>query len=108
MDELDFEARLTELIGWPCLDCGCETAPRSGGKAEAGTQETYTVHDELWRSVGLDADAFEEDLNGEYLCIGCLEARLGRQLRPEDFISAPINRPSDLHTPRLASRRRGA
>jgi len=40
------------------------------------------VKDEVWKQAGL----------GEgYLCIGCIEKRLGRQLNKADFTDAPIN-----------------
>lgn len=39
------------------------------------------------------------------LCIGCLEARLGRLLQPDDFTDAPINDPDFLPmSDRLRSR----
>lgn len=56
------------------------------------------VHDELWAVAGAGAG---------YLCIACLEARLGRRLTARDFTSAPINRPDPWDTDRLASRKRG-
>lgn len=40
------------------------------------------VHDELWSRTGLDHGM---------LCIGCLEARLGKLLTARDFTDAPIN-----------------
>jgi hypothetical protein len=41
-----------------------------------------------------------------FLCVGCLEKRLGRQLTAEDFPDYPINHQHDLDTPRLASRKK--
>jgi hypothetical protein len=41
-----------------------------------------------------------------FLCIGCLEKRLGRELTAEDFPDCPINHQHDLDTPRLASRKK--
>lgn len=46
--------------------------------------EYYNVHDSVWDAVGKPAGM---------LCIGCLEARLGRQLTVNDFSIAPINNP---------------
>jgi hypothetical protein len=40
--------------------------------------EVYTVRDAIWKKAGM------ERLGG-CLCIGCLEKRLGRQLKPKDF-----------------------
>ncbi len=34
----------------------------------------------------------ERSPGGDFLCFGCLEARLGRKLTPRDFSDAPINR----------------
>jgi hypothetical protein len=38
----------------------------------------YWVKDEIWAAAGM------AELDGS-LCIGCIEARLGRRLRPKDF-----------------------
>src|SRR5262245_59749408 len=40
--------------------------------------EVYMVHDHLWEAAGMAPD-------GGFLCIGCLETRLGRRLAPADF-----------------------
>ena len=45
------------------------------------TGEHYLVHDAVWFEATPDAEG--------WLCIGCLEARLGRRLIPADF--QPIN-----------------
>lgn len=61
---------------YECNDCGVNTA-------EIG--EFYMVNHELWQYViPQKPDAF--------LCIECLETRLGRTLEPDDFLNAPINR----------------
>src|ERR1700722_4679830 len=52
---------------WLCFSCGIDCF-REG--------EDYYVQDELWKKYGVDSQ----------LCIGCLEARVGRQLTPEDFL----------------------
>ena len=52
------------------------------------------VHDALWRAAG--------NVRG-YLCIGCLERRLGRQLVAADFTDAVVNRLEHWHAPRLAA-----
>ena len=39
-----------------------------------------------------------------YLCIGCLERRLGRQLDREDFTSSPVNHDQAERSSRLTSR----
>ena len=66
----------------PCADCAVDTlitVLKGHGDARA---EFYMVHDHVWEFAGLDSSC---------LCIGCLEARLGRQLHSGDFTSAPVN-----------------
>ena len=78
---------------WLCIDCGTNTHPGtlSGGEVritfaldgEFDTRftcdtEVYTVKDAVWVQAGMRA------WNG-CLCIGCLEKRIGRRLRPRDF-----------------------
>jgi hypothetical protein len=41
------------------------------------------VRDSVWQAAGMTARG--------YLCIGCLEARLGRQLHRRDFTAVPVN-----------------
>jgi hypothetical protein len=55
------------------------------------------VRDDVWTAAGI-RDGF--------LCVGCLERRLGRSLAPDDFPDLPINEPGDpWDTPRLAARK---
>jgi len=83
----------------PCHDCGTETLPVDWGYRA----EWYMVNKEIWEAAGLRSG---------YLCIGCIESRIGRRLNANDFTDAPIN---DLgiadtryawsyRTPRLRSR----
>lgn len=60
----------------PCDDCEKSTV-------ELG--EHYFVHKSIWDSVCTSERGF--------LCIGCLETRLGRNLQPKDFTDASINKP---------------
>ena len=83
----------------PCYDCAAETA------SPDGSNEWYMVRDRIWEAAGMppapDAtlEAFEFtaawqayiDRGKRYLCIGCLERRLGRELDCEDFTAAPVN-----------------
>ena len=70
------EEEYKAIYACPCADCGVETSHREALK------EYYVVTDEIWNTVGA----------GEgYLCIGCLEERLGRKLVPEDFPPYPVN-----------------
>jgi hypothetical protein len=61
------------------------------------------VRDAVWSAAGMKVECL--DRSG-FLCVGCLEKRLGRTLKPKDFTSAPINDPSPWDTERLASRKR--
>ncbi len=56
------------------------------------------VSDTVWNEVGSPAG---------FLCVDCLERRLGRCLAPDDFIVEHINEPSPWDTVRLASRKAG-
>lgn len=62
----------------PCTDCGVDTLPTEGGCAEY-----YMVTKEVWNAAGMG--------HVGYLCIGCLEGRLGRQLCAADFTDCPLN-----------------
>jgi hypothetical protein len=65
--------------GTSCRDCRTETlSPEPGVPAEY-----YMVHDHVWKTARAPARG--------YLCVGCLEARLGRQLHRGDFTGAQIN-----------------
>ena len=83
----------------PCTDCGVDTAPPIGKPPSLGRWEYYMVRDDIWEAFGVG--------NG-FLCVGCLEERLGRKLTPQDFSSVTINHhPNPYDTPRLASRKAG-
>jgi hypothetical protein len=88
------EAKERARIEGRCLDCKKETILRDD-KAD----EYFMVHSAIWRQA-------QPEGRGK-LCIGCLEQRLGRRLRPEDFTDATINRPGPGKSKRLNSRLRG-
>lgn len=94
------DGRLMSRDSYLCRDCGIDTTPctKRRGCRHKGRWEHYMVTDTVWSAAGMQ-DGF--------LCIGCLEQRLGRILTPEDFTSAPINDPDPWDTERLASRKRG-
>ena len=96
------------MRAFPCKDCGVNTVPRAAdGKLDRGTWEDYTVHDEVWLAAGMAHHPEGEDAADEfkeYLCIGCLEKRLGRELTAADFTGALINHDRELYTPRLRDR----
>jgi len=86
------DGQLTE--DWLCVDCGVNTAPgipdgpmtlrevneTGESSAEVGPDsEVYTVRDAVWKKAAMEPF-------GGCLCIGCLERRLGRKLKPKDFL----------------------
>ena len=77
-----------------CIDCGMNTET-----------ESYMVQDHVW-SAGMPVQ--EVMSYTDYLCIGCIEARLGRELTAADFSDVPINQPSSWHSLRLNARLSGA
>jgi hypothetical protein len=85
---------------FPCNDCGVNTVPLEGDR------EYYEVHDYLWthdaRAPGIGQS--DHGIDGFYLCVGCLETRLGRQLKRADFKSMPANMPSPWLSLRLNDR----
>ena len=81
-----------------CNDCGTLTTPRTTrNKIKARSWEWYMVHNYVWAQAGMT--------NG-FLCIGCLERRLGRSLGPNDF-RASMEEPNRLDAPRLLARKLG-
>jgi hypothetical protein len=58
-----------------CADCGFDTT----------THEYYMVRNDVW------AQACPLDQHDVFLCIGCLENRIGRTLTRWDFIDCPLN-----------------
>ena len=56
-----------------CVDCNMDTFPN-----DARTSEWYMVHDSVWLAAGMPKREPMTESPGDFLCIGCLEARLGR------------------------------
>lgn len=83
-----------------CRDCSINTVPLDDKR------EYYEVNDYLWmhdaRAEGIGQADHGPD--GYFLCIGCLELRIGRMLKPSDFKPFPANRPSPWLTDRLNNR----
>jgi hypothetical protein len=76
------------LVSLDCDDCG------------ADFDEYYMVEDAVWAAGGLEPD-------GGMLCIGCLERRLGRRLKRDDFKSNLLNcKTGDWESLRLRDRLR--
>jgi hypothetical protein len=98
--ELSFEELVAEGSPTPCADCGTDVAPNGldGRPIEAGW-EWFVVHDQVW------AAACDNGGDVRYLCIGCLEERIRRRLKREDFTDAPANTGgSGLESERLLER----
>ena len=89
----------------PCRDCAVDTTPHDAqGRPVAGAWQYYVATDDVWLAAGMPPDS-ERSPGGDFLCIGCLEARLGRILTPRDFSDAPVNRlKNPLDSPRLRAR----
>jgi hypothetical protein len=108
---------LAEAVGdrtdsWACVDCGFNTAPGFANAKRIRLEvaafgsitatidensEAYFVKPHVWQAANMDGW-------GGCLCIGCLENRLGRRLKPKDFDRKhPFN--SMPGTERLLSRR---
>ena len=102
---------------WLCIDCGTNTSPGMSTRAEleaalavdendegveqsiTANSEVYTVRDRVWAAAGMEP-------YGGCLCIGCLEKRLGRVLKPKDFQRGHVfNSPAMPGTARLLKRR---
>src|SRR5262245_28357204 len=56
-----------------CRDCGVNT--------DFHGEHYYALDDDLWRQVTPD--------NARFLCLDCLERRLGRPLAANDFVATP-------------------
>jgi len=97
-----------------CIDCGYNTHPgcpprelaeflmnRDGSFPMMVTpkSELYIVKNSVWESAGMAS-------YGGCLCVGCLEKRIGRKLKPRDFLKDhPFNHPGLPCTDRLRNRR---
>jgi hypothetical protein len=73
------------LVSFDCIDCGGDF-----------DEYDYAVKDVVWAAGGLAP-------GGGILCIGCLERRLGRQLKHDDFVSS-LNEISHAQSLRLRDR----
>jgi hypothetical protein len=73
-----------------------ETGPTTFNLSFNEHCEIYMVRDSVWKAAGLEP-------MGGCICIGCLEKRIGRQLRPKDFTRHVFN--SMPGTERLLQRR---
>lgn len=76
-----------------CDDCGMET---NHIKRDDDGAEFYMVKPAVWKA----AEAAGGKAN--FLCVGCLEDRVGRPLRSSDFTDAPLNTAPDWEYGRSA------
>jgi hypothetical protein len=97
-----------------CVDCGYNTNPGAPGRelaefltnrdgeypwAVTPDSENYFVKNSVWKAAGMEP-------YGGCLCVGCLEHRIGRQLKPKDFDwRHPFNNREMPCTDRLRDRR---
>ena len=72
----------------PCRDCRRPTTKYP--------MEAFMVCSDVWTEAGM---------SGGFLCVGCIEQRLGRTLNPDDFLDCGFNEPNLLDSERLASRK---
>ena len=87
----EFDPRGKTPEGWCCVDCGAAITNLA--------PEAYTVRNTVWKAAGMER-------MGGCLCVGCLEKRLGRRLRPKDFTRHALN--TMPGTDRLIERRNRA
>jgi hypothetical protein len=80
------------------------------GKPRPGTHEQFIVNDNIWIAAGMTPGKVDpktyELIGGGFLCVGCIEIRLGRRLTVGDFkkITLPLLLSSPWITERLRSR----
>ena len=86
---IDFDS-----FGACCFECGVDTIKIG---------EFYGVRNDVWMVACPWTNAELVAPGFDFLCIGCLEARLGRTLTPEDFVDTPLNR-MEPRSDRLRSR----
>jgi hypothetical protein len=68
-----------------CTDCGACTKSLGEG---------YMVTRAIWLQAW---PTYRRERYGQFLCIGCLESRLGRTLTKSDFTPVPLNSLSRGH-----------
>jgi hypothetical protein len=93
--EVTFDYLVAEGRGTRCHDCDVDLMLCDPDGFPVGGWERYMVQNHVWEAA-----------RGEgWLCIGCLEGRLGRRLCAGDFKEGlPINEPDSLMSPRLRGR----
>lgn len=74
----DYEHWIVGCLRFICVDCKTDTSP-------LGLRQYYMVNDEVWEQSGMGKD-------DGMLCLLCLEARIGRDLKASDFTNIPMNK----------------
>ena len=74
---LTYKLFLESIQSDECMDCH--------KKIKGNTEDYYMVHDEIWEEGVQSKDRIK------LLCLDCLEKRLRRKLKVEDFTDYPIN-----------------
>lgn len=102
LNNLNEDLTFEHLVRWgapnACDDCQVDVTPHDEyGRAVERGWEWYMVLPAVWQA------ASNED-EPRYLCIGCLEERLGRHLVARDFSNLGINESGRLASARLADR----
>jgi hypothetical protein len=82
-----------------CIDCGMDTQPgyptgdeiRAAHTAGRGFDWTVNANHEVYILRQCVWDRTDLPGWGGVLCVGCLEKRIGRRLKPKDFLHHPLN-----------------
>jgi hypothetical protein len=80
----EFDPRGKTSKSWCCVDCGATIENLVGKDTPVYRPEAYTVRNSVWNAAGME-------LMGGCICVGCLEKRLRRRVRPRDFTRHPLN-----------------
>ncbi|RSN71342.1 hypothetical protein DMH08_02770 [Actinomadura sp. WAC 06369] len=99
----ELRAALNDALGPAtrfCRFCRINLMPDTPGGSR--DWQRYMLNDNVWAAAGMEYD-------GGWLCIDCVEKRLGRPLTGQDFAAVPLNDPGrDDDTPKLADLKRAA
>jgi hypothetical protein len=103
LDPVGFVRWWWSLRHWPptpCADCCIELLPAT--PHDVPDWQLYQVHDHVWAAAGMTP-------SGGWLCVDCLELRLGRPLAPDDLDDLPLNDlVADKDVPKLAELKQAA
>lgn len=83
-------------LDMPCCACGVSTH---------AINEYFMLRNAIWKLVRLPLEA-RTNFRTRWLCVGCLEQRLKRQLNSSDFIECPLNASDDVFPKSLRLRNR--